>query len=57
MQEGDKYIRSDVSNDFENPLWDAEYQKSISDKEGFWTEQADALVWTKKFTKVLDASD
>ena len=53
----DKYIRSQYSNDFENPLWDAEYQKSITDKEGFWKEQAEDLVWSKKFTKVVENSD
>jgi acetyl-CoA synthetase len=53
-QEDDKYIRYPVSNDFSNPLYDAEYQRSVADKEGFWTEQAQDLKWHKPFTKVLD---
>jgi hypothetical protein len=44
---GDKYIRNEVTNDFHNPIHDAEYQRSIDDKEGFWAEQAKDLIWDK----------
>ncbi|MDT8448017.1 MAG: acetate--CoA ligase [bacterium] len=30
------------------------YQRSITDREGFWTEQAETLDWYKKWDKVLD---
>lgn len=30
------------------------YQKSIENPEGFWAEQAEKLVWNKKWDKVLD---
>jgi hypothetical protein len=43
----DKYLRNEVTNDFVNPLHDAEYNKSIDDKEGFWAEQAKELKWDK----------
>ena len=34
--------------------YDAAYARSIDDPEGFWGEAAEALVWTKKWDKVLD---
>ena len=34
----DKYIRYSVSNEFSNPLYDAEYNFSIDRKEEFWTK-------------------
>ena len=30
------------------------YQRSLSDPEGFWAEQADTLLWRKKWDRVLD---
>ena len=38
-----------------NP-YDAAYARSIDDPEGFWGDAAEALVWTKKWDKVLDDS-
>ncbi|NOY58250.1 MAG: acetate--CoA ligase [Calditrichaeota bacterium] len=32
------------------------YKKSITDREGFWADQADELHWFKKWNKVLDAA-
>ena len=37
--------------------YDALYKRSIEDREGFWTEQAEQLEWYKKWDKVLDDSD
>ena len=53
----DKYIHYPVSNDFTNPLYDAAYNFSMEKKEEFWAEQANELVWTKKFTTVIHESD
>ena len=36
-----------------NP-YDAAYARSIEDPNGFWGEAAEALVWTRKWDKVLD---
>ena len=36
--------------------YDALYQRSITDREGFWAEMAESLTWTKKWDQVLDAS-
>ena len=36
-----------------NP-YDIAYARSIDDPEGFWGEAAEAIVWTKKWDKVLD---
>ncbi|NOZ62104.1 MAG: acetate--CoA ligase [Calditrichaeota bacterium] len=33
------------------------YQRSIEDREGFWSEQAEYLEWFKKWDKVLDDSN
>ncbi len=46
----DAYIKS-----FED--YEAQYKRSVEDPEGYWAERAeDALVWTKKWDKVLDWS-
>ncbi|MDX2471912.1 MAG: acetate--CoA ligase [SAR324 cluster bacterium] len=37
--------------------YDAMYKRSIEDREGFWTEQAETLEWYKKWDKVLDDSN
>lgn len=50
----DKYIKYTVSNNFENPIYDDVYESSISNKEKFWSDQAQELVWTKNFKKVLN---
>lgn len=36
--------------------YDSLYQRSISDREGFWAEQANELGWYQPWTQVLDAS-
>ncbi|MFQ6006740.1 MAG: acetate--CoA ligase [Woeseia sp.] len=36
--------------------YEAMYEKSISDIEGFWAEQAQRIDWIKPFTKVKDVS-
>ena len=30
------------------------YDRSVSDPEGFWAEQAEALAWEKKWDRVLE---
>ncbi|MDX1594494.1 MAG: propionyl-CoA synthetase [Gammaproteobacteria bacterium] len=37
--------------------YDEMYRRSIEDPEGFWGEAAEAISWTKKWDKVLDASN
>ncbi len=32
------------------------YQRSVTDNEGFWSEQAQRIDWIKPFTKVKDVS-
>lgn len=57
-KEADKYIRYEgKTNDFENPLYDAEYKASLEDIPGFWKKQAEELHWFKKSEKLLDTSD
>ena len=34
--------------------YDVAYKRSLEDPDGFWGEAAEALVWTKKWDKVLD---
>jgi acetyl-CoA synthetase len=34
--------------------YQALYQQSVEDPEGFWAEQADSFVWRKKWDKVVD---
>jgi acetyl-CoA synthetase len=36
--------------------YEALYRRSITDREGFWAEEADKLDWYKKWDKVLDDS-
>jgi propionyl-CoA synthetase len=36
--------------------YDAAYQRSLCDPEGFWAEAAEALVWSRRWDKVLDSS-
>lgn len=38
-------------------MYDKEYARSISNREQYWTEQANELVWTKKFTSVIKQED
>ena len=38
-------------------MHDAEYKKSLENKEEFWKKQGNELVWTKKFDTVLDEKD
>src|SRR5471030_675010 len=35
----------------------AMHARSLNDPEGFWAEQAQAIDWTKRWDKVLDASN
>jgi acetyl-CoA synthetase len=37
--------------------YEALYKQSLKDPEGFWAERAGELEWTKKWDKVLDASN
>jgi propionyl-CoA synthetase len=37
--------------------FDAIYRRSLSDPEGFWAEAASEIDWTRKWDKVLDASN
>ena len=37
--------------------YDVAYKRSIEDPDGFWGEAAEALVWTRKWDKVLDGSN
>ncbi len=37
--------------------YDNLYKRSIADPEGFWAEQAEQLLWHKKWDKVLDTSE
>ena len=57
LQEDDKYIYYDGITSFENPIYDAEYKRSIENKEEFWAEQAQELEWSEEPTKILDTSD
>jgi acetyl-CoA synthetase len=34
--------------------YEAQYRRSIEDPEGFWAEQAESLVWSKKWQRVLE---
>lgn len=43
-----------VSNQALVKDWDSEYRKSIEQNDLFWAEQAEKLVWTKKWTKVSE---
>jgi propionyl-CoA synthetase len=36
--------------------YDLAYQRSLADPEGFWGEAAEALVWSRRWEKVLDSS-
>src|ERR1700726_3224336 len=38
-------------------IYRALHARSLSDPEGFWAEQAEALDWSKRWDKVLDASN
>ncbi len=56
--EGEVYYPSEeVVKQANVPDYDALYQKSIEDREGFWAEQAEQLEWYKKWDKVLDDSN
>lgn len=37
--------------------YDALYQRSLDDPEGFWAEQAEAIDWDQRWDRVLDDSD
>lgn len=46
-----------VINQANVPEYEALYNYSISDREGFWAEQAETLGWYTKWDKVLDDSN
>jgi acetyl-CoA synthetase len=39
------------------PEYEALYQRSITDREGFWAEQAENLEWYQRWDKVLDTGN
>lgn len=39
------------------PTYDEVYKRSLEDPEGFWAEAAEEIHWTKRWDKVLDASN
>jgi len=60
-----KFLASSSENSMTNPIsaavdpsgaYAALYQRSISDPEGFWAEQAARIDWFEPFTQVLDRS-
>lgn len=56
--EGEVYFPSDeVVKNANVKDYDAWYQQSIEDPEGFWAERANELEWFKKWDKVLDDSN
>jgi len=46
-----------VAHDTNNQEYDKVFQRSIENPEDFWAEQAEDLVWDKKWDKVLDNSN
>lgn len=55
MQNKTEYLTYDsIPSSFTNPLYDEEFNKSISDPEGFWMEQAENIDWFKKPKIALD---
>lgn len=56
--EGEVYYPSaEVVKQANVPDYETLYKKSITDREGFWAEQAEQLEWYKKWDKVLDDSN
>ena len=56
--EGEVYFPSDeVVKNANVQDYDAWYQQSIEDPEGFWADRANELEWYKKWDKVLDDSN
>ena len=51
----ENYIKWDhLPTSFESPIYDKKYKESLEDVEAFWAKEAEEVVWTKKFTKILD---
>ena len=56
--EGEVYYPSaEVVKQANVPDYETLYKKSITDREGFWAEQAEQLEWYKKWDEVLDDSN
>ena len=57
---GEKIYRVDpefsANSLLDNDTYQQMYEKSVSDPEGFWSEQASCVDWIKPFTKVKDVS-
>jgi len=51
------YPSQEVIDQANVPEYQALYDYSISDREGFWAEQAQTLGWYKKWDSVLDESN
>jgi hypothetical protein len=50
------YYGAKSANDFHSPEYEAFYQRSIHDKEQFWSDLAQDVHWHKPFDSVLDTS-
>ena len=46
-----------IADDFKNDTHAEVYHRSITDKEGFFDEQAQHIHWFKKYTQIIDKSD
>jgi len=56
--EGEVYFPSpEIAQNANVKEYDALYQRSLDDPEGFWAERAEELEWYKKWDKVLDDSN
>jgi acetyl-CoA synthetase len=51
------YPPDEIVNKAHVPDYEAVYNKSLEDTEGFWAERAATLDWYQKWDKVLDSSD
>src|SRR5215813_76099 len=51
------YPSEDVVKNAIIPDYEAVYKKAQQDPQAFWAEQAEQLVWYKKWDKVLDESN
>lgn len=49
------YIHYDhVPTSFENPIFDEQHHRSIHDRDNFWHEQAQEMVWQKPYSKTIE---
>lgn len=49
-------ISSSIDGPYRNSPYEQIFEHSIKQPEDFWAEQAERLVWFKKFNRVLDNS-